>query len=351
VNVVWVDAGARRIASISTQPGFRVVEPLVKVTGADLSRRCGGSVKGLAAALTPGWGPTDDRRHDCGPVGHVVNSSVTHVVGSAVTGLVVGVIVAVAIRHAHDPASAGLTLPVEDVEAVGIALGAGLVVAPVVAAMFTSVRLLAAAALAAGVGGPILALVLMLTLDGGAAGGADRFLAWTLAVATVYTLAGVATAREAVPRDVLVAALTAVLAVSGVGMLEQTRQDRWRAWDVAHHDVALVLPDLPGFEPTGMRFTSAGIDVELTGPGGTVLVDLLDREASLVRLCDSGPCWNRPGDRWSSDSVVTRRHAGRLIQIGVADGGSVVVPIDVPLRPVGADRLARLPVLRSDYAD
>jgi hypothetical protein len=280
----------------------------------------------------------------------VVDPSVKHVAGSAVTGLVVGAIVAMAIRHAHDPAVTGLTLPVKELEAVGIALGAGLIVGPLVA-MFMSVRLLSVAALAAGVGGPILALVLMLTLDGGAAGGADRFLAWTLAVATVYTLAGVATAREVVPRDVLVAALTAVLAVSVAGMLEQTRQDRWRAWDVAHHDVALVLPDLPGYEPTGMRFTSAGIDVELTGPGGTVLVDLLDREASLVRWCDSGPCWNRPGDRWSSDSVVTRRHAGRLIQIGVVDGGSVVVPIDVPLRPVGAHRLARLAVLRSDRAD
>ena len=98
-----------------------------------------------------------------------------------------------------------------------------------------------------------------------------------------------------------------------------------------------------------MRFSSAGIDVELTGPGGTVLVDLLDRETSLLRVCDRRSCWDRPGDRWSSGSVVTRRHAGRLVQIRVADGGSVVVPIDVPLRPVDADRLARLPVLTSAY--
>ena len=181
----------------------------------------------------------------------VVNSSVAHMAGSAVTGLVVGAMVAVAIRFAHDPASTGLDRSFKIVEAVGIVLGAGLTVGPVVAMMFTSVRLIAAAALAAGVGGPILTLVWMLTLDGGAAGGADRFLAWTLAVATFYTLAGVATARETVPRDFLVAALTTALAVSGAGFLEQTRQDRWRAWDVAHHDVALVLPDLPGFDRPG----------------------------------------------------------------------------------------------------
>ena len=100
-----------------------------------------------------------------------------------------------------------------------------------------------------------------------------------------------------------------------------------------------------------MRFTGAGIDVELTGPAGAVLVVLLDREASLMRLCGNGFCWNRPGDRWSSGSVVIRRHAGRLVQIGVDDGGTVVVPIDVLLRPVDADRLAKLPQLRSGYAD
>ena len=100
-----------------------------------------------------------------------------------------------------------------------------------------------------------------------------------------------------------------------------------------------------------MRFTGAGIDVELTGPGGTVLVVLLDRQASLMRLCGNGSCWNRPGDRWSSGSVVIRRHAGRLVQIEVSGGGTVVVPVDVPLRPVDADRLARLPELRSAYAD
>ena len=170
--------------------------------------------------------------------------------GSAVTGLVVGGLVAVAIRHAHHPSDAGLGLLMADVEAVGIVLGAGLVVGPVVAAMFTSARLLAAAGLAAGVGGPVLALVFRFTLDGGAAGGVDRFLAWTVAVATVYTLAGVATAREAVPRDVLVAVVTVVVAVSAAGRLELTRQDRWRAWDVAHREVALVLPVLSGFEPT-----------------------------------------------------------------------------------------------------
>ncbi|GIJ71444.1 hypothetical protein [Virgisporangium ochraceum] len=275
----------------------------------------------------------------------------THLAGSTAIGLVVGAIVAVAIRHAHDPAAAGLTLPMEDLEAAGMALGAGLIVGPFLAAMFTSARLLTATALAAGVGGPVLAAVFLGTLDGGAAGGADRFLAWTLAVTATYTLAGVTTAPDVVPRDVLVAAVTAVVALSGVALLEQTRQDRWRTWDVTHSDVALVLPDLPGFAPTGMRLDRAGIDVELTGPAGTVLVELLDREASLVRRCDGTRCWDRPGDRWSAGSVVARRHAGRLVQIRVADGGSAVVPVDVPLRPVSADRLARLPVLRPRYVD
>jgi hypothetical protein len=127
------------------------------------------------------------------------------------------------------------------------------------------------------------------------------------------------------PRDVLVAALTAGLALSTVAALELHRQDQWRTWDVAHHGVALVLPDLAGFEPIGMRFYSSGIEVQMTGSGGPVLVDLLDRDASLARVCDTGTCWDKPGNGWSSDSAVTRRHGDRLIQIRTDDGGHTAI--------------------------
>lgn len=278
-------------------------------------------------------------------------------VGSVTIGVIVGAISALALRHAHDPSESGLSLSFNGLEAAAIVLGVGLIVGPLAALGFGSARLIAAAGLAFAVGAPVFGAVLGLTLRGDAAGGYDRFFAWTFAIAAMYALAGVAAADRAESADraeradradgagrrrakeLVVAGVALVVGLSTVATLELTRQNAWRAWDVAHHDVALVLPDVPGYEPTGMRFFGGGIEVELTGGGGSLSVDLLDRKASESLVCDGSAC----GDSWSSGTVVKRRHAGRLVSIR-GDGGARVT-VDVPLRPVSAERLARLPEL------
>jgi hypothetical protein len=279
-------------------------------------------------------------------------SPVAHVAASAGVGVIVGGIAAAAVRYAHDPVSANMYLDQSRPEAVLTALAGGLVVGPVVAAVFRSARLLLAVASAAFFGGPVLALVLAFVVSGDAAGGPDRFVCLALAVAAVYAFAGALTAPGARNDHILAAGVAVVLALTLLSILELRSQDRWRAWDVAHQGVDLVLPDIPGFQPTGMRFASTGIQVRMSSGNGEVLVDLLDREASRVRSCGSGPCWEQPGDRWASGTVVTRRYGDRLIQILPGQGAPVAVSIDIPLRPVTAERLAALPTLPPpDYAD
>jgi hypothetical protein len=267
-------------------------------------------------------------------------------------GVLVGIVAAAALRHAYDPAASGSSLDLNGLESVVVVLAGGLFLGPAVAMLLRWEGILAAVVLAAIVGGPALATLLAVTVDGSAAGGADRFLGWTLVVAAVYAFAGAVTTPGTGRRSIIGTALAVTVAGTAVATLELHSQARWRTWDVAHHGVALVLPDLPGFEPTGMRFYTAGIHVEMSGNGGTLRVDLLNGSASRARMCDSDTCWNRPGDRsLSYSSTVTIRHGDRLVQISPQEGASFDVALAVPLRPVTAEKLTRLPKLPALNSD
>jgi hypothetical protein len=262
-----------------------------------------------------------------------------HLAASAVVGVIVGAIAAGALRHAYDPVAASEFMSLSGPEAVLCVLVGALIIGPAGAVAFRSVRLLLAVALAATVGGPALAILLAVIQSGDACGGIDRFLAWTLVVAAVYALAGAVTAPGLRGGPIVAAAVTLVLAVAAVSWLELGSQHRWRAWDVTHQDVALALPDVSGFEPTGVRFTHAGLEVAMSRSGDFLRVDLFNGEVSRG-LGVSAPT-----------GAVPRRYGNRQIWIWPSDGARAAVSADVPLRAISADRLARLPELPPEYPD
>jgi hypothetical protein len=280
-----------------------------------------------AAAVPPEWA-----------AGQIAGAR-AHLAASAGVGIIVGVVAAGALRHAHDPVAASEFMSLSGPEALLCLLVGVLIIGPAGAVAFQSIRLLLAVVLAAGVGGPALAVLLAVTQRGDACGGADRFIGWMLAVAAVHAVAGAVTAPRVRGGPVLVTAVVLVLAVSAVAALELGSQHRWRAWDIAHQDVALALPDVPGFEPTGFRFTDTGLRVAMSNSGDSLWVDLFNGEVSRG-LGVSAP----PG-------AVARRYGNRQIRIWPSDGARAAVSADVPLRPVSADRLARLPVLPPEYPD
>ncbi|GIJ51677.1 hypothetical protein Val02_85630 [Virgisporangium aliadipatigenens] len=269
-----------------------------------------------------------------------------HLAWSAGTGIAVGAIVAGALQHAYSPQAAGYLLNSNLLQSVAWVGCGGLVVAPVVAAVAKSARLLAAMLLAAVIGGPALTALLAATVNGDAAGGPDRFAAWTFVVAAVYALAGALTSPRTGRITIASAVVVLLLTTTLVTVLERGSQQRWRTWDVANYDVTLALPDIPGYAPSGMRYGVQGLHIDMSGPGGIVSVELLDSKASKIRFCGlQTPCWNRPGDRWSDARLVTRRLGGRLIQIAPAEGATIEISIDVPIHPVAAKTVAQLPTL------
>lgn len=256
-----------------------------------------------------------------------------HVAACTGVGLVVGVIAAGGLKHAFDPVARSEYLNINDLEAECCLLVGMVIVGGAAAAAFRSVRVLLAVAVAPILGVPALAGLLAGTLRGDAAGGADRFVAWAVTVAAVYVLAGTVSAPGTRPGPIVAAAVTLLLAGAAVAGLELTSQHRWRVWDITHQDVALALPDIPGYEPTGIRFNPDGLEVQMSGPDGNLRVDLLGKEASA-----------HAAGRWP-------RYGDRAVRVWEVEEARTAVPADVPLRPVTADRLARLPVLPPEYPD